>query len=530
MRLFVCLSVCLFKWILCIFKSTSRWAWTGGATTATTAIAAAGARRAFLVLFRTLFLALLRRRFLRFFTLFTLFRGIFLFSTWTTFRRWATISVAPWLFLIVCGRVSFGGLFISLSVDWRRSTISASGSRPSCIALATISIAFLSSWTRRSLWSWTRRSLLSWTWTAQARLPLSRTGRALWTRSGTSRTLLSLYGTARTLSRTNWASWSRSMSAWFIRRSPSITWLWWKASRAIGVPIVPSWGCATSTLIVPSRSVVGLPISFSISILIVSAFRRLFVVGEIQSIVFAAVFDDQTASFAAPLHLGHGLREIDVNASIVDEYIVHFEIGRLTRFTVLKLDERILQRIAARSIANHFAALHLAETTEDNFQVIVSRHRIQFAHKQNIFGRCNIGIGQIADNFQNRCSRLCLTIGQHFIDFGFTFALCVVNVGIGSNATAAQTFHRRWRRTTWCTKAPRIFEWIFQHDRVCDANILIWSMVGIANGFVQFPQYVQSFDHLTNHTVHAIQWRLIRVQREEELWPDQIVAQTNHWQ
>ena len=42
------------------------------------------------------------------------------------------------------------------------------------------------------------------------------------------------------------------------------------------------------------------------------------------------------------LQLRHRLTEIDVNAPVVDEYVVHLEVGALTVLRLLKLDERVL--------------------------------------------------------------------------------------------------------------------------------------------------------------------------------------------
>ena len=134
---------------------------------------------------------------------------------------------------------------------------------------------------------------------------------------------------------------------------------------------------------------------------------------------------------------------------IVDEDVVHFEVSRFAGLFVVELDKSILQGewhdyiykfyqimtkitesghsiylqgVAGFVVADHLAVHHLAEPEaerfrliqlnyslklfspgEDDFQIVVRGHGIEFADEQNVFRRRAVGVGQISDHFQNRC-------------------------------------------------------------------------------------------------------------------------------
>ena len=82
-----------------------------------------------------------------------------------------------------------------------------------------------------------------------------------------------------------------------------------------------------------------------------------------------------------------------------------------------------LQGVAGFVVADHLAVHHLSEPEaerfrlamrynwislkfspgEDDFQIVVRGHGIEFADEQNVFRRRAVGVGQISDHFQNRC-------------------------------------------------------------------------------------------------------------------------------
>lgn len=280
------------------FYGTSRWAWTGCVTTA----AATATWRTLFVFFRTLLFAFLRR-FLRFFAL--LFA--FVFPMRTTFWRWASISSL--LFLVVTRRIFFCRLTVPISISRRCSTnaiiISASWPRSSigsCICLTSSPITFIFIEPLRTSWS-----LLSLAWASWTLLPLL----------GATRALQSLPWTSWALS-SHWTLWSWSASIRCVWWPSAVSCVWWISSGTIEISIVSSWRSTTSRIIVSSSGVFLISLSVVIVPIVAASFHWIFVVGEIQSIIFAAVFDDQTASFATPLYLRHRLWEINVNAAIVN--------------------------------------------------------------------------------------------------------------------------------------------------------------------------------------------------------------------
>lgn len=54
----------------------------------------------------------------------------------------------------------------------------------------------------------------------------------------------------------------------------------------------------------------------------------------------------------------NGLRKVDVNTTIVDENIVHLEVGSFSFFSFFELDERVLQRVTRLGVTDDL-------TTED---------------------------------------------------------------------------------------------------------------------------------------------------------------------
>lgn len=86
---------------------------------------------------------------------------------------------------------------------------------------------------------------------------------------------------------------------------------------------------------------------------------------------------------------GHRLTEVDMNTTIVNKHVIHLEIGCFATLCVLVLDERIVQRHASATVANHLATVHtnqflrillvpfdLAESAKDNFEIVFNGDRV----------------------------------------------------------------------------------------------------------------------------------------------------------
>tara|TARA_B000000437_G_C11623445_1_gene296368 strand:+ start:385 stop:828 length:444 start_codon:yes stop_codon:yes gene_type:complete len=78
----------------------------------------------------------------------------------------------------------------------------------------------------------------------------------------------------------------------------------------------------------------------------------------------------RAAVLAEPLEIlpqmMHGLREIDVNAPVIDQNVVHLEVRRLRLGFSLKVDEGVAETRASLEVAYDVASGHLAESTEDD--------------------------------------------------------------------------------------------------------------------------------------------------------------------
>lgn len=78
---------------------------------------------------------------------------------------------------------------------------------------------------------------------------------------------------------------------------------------------------------------------------------------------------------------------------VVDENTVHLEIRLFSRFPLVKLNESILQRITRLLVLDDFTAEDLAESTENEFEVLGARNGVQLADKEDILRWTNLSKG-----------------------------------------------------------------------------------------------------------------------------------------
>lgn len=117
-----------------------------------------------------------------------------------------------------------------------------------------------------------------------------------------------------------------------------------------------------------------------------------------------------------------------MDSSVIDQNVVHLEVSVFARFLLLELDERVLQRVAARLVPDDFASLDFPESTENNLKIVVGCDGIQFAHEENILRWSDVSVWNVADNLQDRCSSLRFSLLQHFVDFRISLAMRIVDV------------------------------------------------------------------------------------------------------
>ena len=94
-------------------------------------------------------------------------------------------------------------------------------------------------------------------------------------------------------------------------------------------------------------------------------------------------------------HLLDGLREVDVDPSVVDYRVLHLKISLFAGLRHLELDERVLQRSPRLPVLDDLAAPDLPEPREDQLQVLVRRGRVQLAHKQNVIRRGDVSVRDV---------------------------------------------------------------------------------------------------------------------------------------
>jgi hypothetical protein len=61
-------------------------------------------------------------------------------------------------------------------------------------------------------------------------------------------------------------------------------------------------------------------------------------------------------------------------------------------------------------VSDDFATQDLAKSAKDEFEILVSRHGVQFTDEQDILRRLHFGEWQISHHFQSESLRLCLPI------------------------------------------------------------------------------------------------------------------------
>jgi hypothetical protein len=96
---------------------------------------------------------------------------------------------------------------------------------------------------------------------------------------------------------------------------------------------------------------------------------------------------------------GHGLAEINLDSAIVNQCIIHFEIGLDSGLFVGEFGKCVLQGSTSLLIANDLHLDVFIKTRKNQLEIFIDRHRIEFANKQDIFRCSNVGIGQVAQHF-----------------------------------------------------------------------------------------------------------------------------------
>ncbi len=99
--------------------------------------------------------------------------------------------------------------------------------------------------------------------------------------------------------------------------------------------------------------------------------------------------------------LAHTLAEVDMDSPVINETVVHFEVGLFTGSDCHELDEAIAERASRLPVPDDLATLDLSEATEYGLQVLVSGDRVEFADEQHIVGRLDVRVRQVIEHLQH---------------------------------------------------------------------------------------------------------------------------------
>ena len=217
-----------------------------------------------------------------------------------------------------------------------------------------------------------------------------------------------------------------------------------------------------------------------------------------------------------------------MDSPVIDENIVHLEVGPLTRFRTIKLHECILQTVPSLLIPDNLTTHHFPKSGEDDFEVFVSCDRIQFADKQNILRRSHIRVRKIPNHFEDGRPGFSLLLREYFIDLLLRPPFIIIEALICTNPVAGQHLRCWLRRRFSELEARGVIIGVMEDNSVCDADVLVGLSLGVGDGVVQFADHLLTLHHLTKHAVLPVQAVQGRAKGEEELGAHHIVAAVDH--
>ena len=95
-------------------------------------------------------------------------------------------------------------------------------------------------------------------------------------------------------------------------------------------------------------------------------------------------------------HFGYGLREINVDALVVNDHIVHCGVRLLTLLRSRVFDKRVAKWASRRLVSNYFTTRDGSKARKDELKVLFTRNWIQLADKENVVRWLDISIWNIS--------------------------------------------------------------------------------------------------------------------------------------
>jgi hypothetical protein len=215
---------------------------------------------------------------------------------------------------------------------------------------------------------------------------------------------------------------------------------------------------------------------------------------------------------------GNALTKVHFDATVVNQYIVHFHVGLLATFLLFKFYKSVLQRLLCRNIFHHVAGQYGTKTRKNQMQRITVCHFVQFADKQYVFRRSGVRVGQITNDlqrtsgtfgdFSGNINVLFLLKPQQFF-LGFVFAVGIAWVdGFGNGWDDAMLFdvfdvcccfdHRNQMNGRG--------KWIVKNMRAKNTNVFVGTMPFVHVGGIQGgDDIVVVFDDVAKDGEFAVQ-------------------------
>lgn len=200
---------------------------------------------------------------------------------------------------------------------------------------------------------------------------------------------------------------------------------------------------------------------------------------------------------------------------VINEDPLHLEVGSLAVLLVPELDESVLQTVAGLLVAYHLARKNLAESREDEFQIFVSRHRVELAHEQDLLRRCDLCEWQISDEFEGERLGTSLSFSSNLLQL---LRIVVLFKGFVVRYADCCALFSRWQWTLWWLRdASWIVEGVIQYDCVQDPDILKWPAGLIDECVIDLLQSIKPFHNLPKDRGIAIELFHILPERDDEL-------------
>ena len=99
--------------------------------------------------------------------------------------------------------------------------------------------------------------------------------------------------------------------------------------------------------------------------------------------------------------LADRLREVHLDAAVVDEHVVHLLVGLHACGLGLELDEGEVQGVARLVVADYLAGLDGSEPREYQLEVFVGGYRVELADEEHLVRRLHLGVGDVAGHLQH---------------------------------------------------------------------------------------------------------------------------------